>query len=299
MTQKDYYAILMVHHSAEKFLIETAYRRLAREYHPDVSTAKDAHMRMVDINQAYEVLSDPILRKAYDAEYNLKSSIANKTSHGATTYSTSERSPAHSDTSGKHTTKPDNANALPIPPKPSSFGISPGYLEHAIEGAREWEKRQHALSTKSKQSMRIGSGIGGVTILLVFSYQSGVSLINIPWIAWVALPLLGEASISLIEHLHDTRLNHSVYSPRYNPNPDGYKKYAIEYAKYEAQVRDVYVSRNWKFHSNSYCCNMTNYSTMSRYVAVNNNISPCSHCGHIVVLPRQLPPPFGNGARVR
>jgi DnaJ-class molecular chaperone len=73
MAKKDYYAVLMVHQSAEQFLIEAAYRRLAREYHPDVSNAPNAHQRMVDVNEAYEVLSDPIRRKVYDAECSERS----------------------------------------------------------------------------------------------------------------------------------------------------------------------------------------------------------------------------------
>ena len=66
-TQLDCYGILQVHPKAEKEVIDAAYRRLASKYHPDVSQVSDASERMKQINIAYEVLSDPIKRAAYDA----------------------------------------------------------------------------------------------------------------------------------------------------------------------------------------------------------------------------------------
>ena len=66
-TQLDFYGILQVHPRAEKEVIDAAYRRLAAKYHPDVSQLSDATERMKQINTAYEVLSDPVKRAAYDA----------------------------------------------------------------------------------------------------------------------------------------------------------------------------------------------------------------------------------------
>ncbi len=63
---KDYYAILQVHPLAEPEVIEAAYRRLSRKYHPDVSGQADAGRRMREMNEAFEVLSDPARRRAYD-----------------------------------------------------------------------------------------------------------------------------------------------------------------------------------------------------------------------------------------
>jgi hypothetical protein len=63
---KDYYAILQVHPRAEPEVIEAAYRRLSRKYHPDVSGLADAGRRMRELNEAFEVLSDPARRRAYD-----------------------------------------------------------------------------------------------------------------------------------------------------------------------------------------------------------------------------------------
>ena len=63
----DYYAILQVHTSAERAVIDAAYRRLAAKYPPDVNPSPDTAERMVQINAAYEVLSDPARRSVYDA----------------------------------------------------------------------------------------------------------------------------------------------------------------------------------------------------------------------------------------
>ncbi len=63
---KEYYAILQVDPQAEPEVIEAAYRRLSRKHHPDVSDEPDAARRMRDLNEAYEVLSDPARRRAYD-----------------------------------------------------------------------------------------------------------------------------------------------------------------------------------------------------------------------------------------
>ena len=62
----DYYAILQVHTGATKEVIDVAYRKLATKYHPDVSTSHDAVDRMRQLNEAYEVLSDPAKRDDYD-----------------------------------------------------------------------------------------------------------------------------------------------------------------------------------------------------------------------------------------
>ena len=64
---KDYYAILGVHPSAEEAVISAAYRALAKLYHPDLYKGSDAADRMAKINEAYETLSDKEKRKEYDA----------------------------------------------------------------------------------------------------------------------------------------------------------------------------------------------------------------------------------------
>src|SRR4051812_3575783 len=62
----DYYAALGVAPGAEEGEIRAAFRRLAREYHPDVNRRPDAAERFRSLVAAYEVLSDPATRRAYD-----------------------------------------------------------------------------------------------------------------------------------------------------------------------------------------------------------------------------------------
>ncbi|HET7197879.1 MAG TPA: DnaJ domain-containing protein, partial [Burkholderiales bacterium] len=59
MEYRDYYRILGVQRTAAAEEIKTAYRRLARKFHPDVSKEPDAEARFKEVQEAYEVLKDP------------------------------------------------------------------------------------------------------------------------------------------------------------------------------------------------------------------------------------------------
>lgn len=66
MRFEDYYQTLGVNADADAAAIKQAYRRQARLLHPDVNQSVDAHASMARINEAYEALSDPQRRAAYD-----------------------------------------------------------------------------------------------------------------------------------------------------------------------------------------------------------------------------------------
>jgi len=66
MAKRDYYEVLGVSRDASADQIRTAYRKLARKYHPDVNKAANAADKFKEATAAYEALSDPQKRKMYD-----------------------------------------------------------------------------------------------------------------------------------------------------------------------------------------------------------------------------------------
>jgi len=64
---KDYYSILGVDKNASEEEIKTAYRTLAKQFHPDINKDKDAEEKFKDISNAYEMLTDPKKKQQYDS----------------------------------------------------------------------------------------------------------------------------------------------------------------------------------------------------------------------------------------
>jgi molecular chaperone DnaJ len=65
-TQRDYYDILGLEHGASDADVKRAFRKLAQQWHPDVNRDAGADDRFKEINEAYQVLSDPQRRQTYD-----------------------------------------------------------------------------------------------------------------------------------------------------------------------------------------------------------------------------------------
>lgn len=76
---KNYYKIMGVSPDASDKDIKTAYRKLARKYHPDISKEPNAEEQFKEMGEAYEVLRDPVKRKEYD-QY-LKNREFNQSAH--------------------------------------------------------------------------------------------------------------------------------------------------------------------------------------------------------------------------
>lgn len=66
MAHKDYYQILGVSKNTSEAELKAAYRKLARQYHPDVNKSSDAAEKFKEVSQAYQALSDPQKRQMYD-----------------------------------------------------------------------------------------------------------------------------------------------------------------------------------------------------------------------------------------
>jgi len=97
-SELDYYKVLQVDPHAEQEVIDAAYRRLARKYHPDVYKGPDHDKRMRDFNLAYEVLGDPGKRLAYDAMRS-RQSTAQKDTSSRSDY---QRGQANQETANTH-----------------------------------------------------------------------------------------------------------------------------------------------------------------------------------------------------
>jgi hypothetical protein len=77
MEFKDYYKVLGVERTADKQAISRAFRKLARQHHPDVNPGNaQAEARFKEVNEAYQVLSDPERRAKYDQLLDLRSARA-------------------------------------------------------------------------------------------------------------------------------------------------------------------------------------------------------------------------------
>lgn len=185
-----------------------------------------------------------------------------------------------------------------VPPDPHPFDISHDYLQRATEGAHAWKRRERKIPEPLRRNVRILTVFGGIVLALLFVYQPVAALKPLAWFAWLLLPLLGESIMRIIEYRHDRHLKETVFDPRYNPNPRGFRKYARKYARYEAEVRKVYLSPDGAYHSNPACHAFRGQATprpIPRWKAIYKNIRPCPRCGHVAVSPRRLPPPFGTG----
>lgn len=84
-TNRDFYKILGVTRSADVKEIKTAYRKLAKQYHPDANPNEDTTEKFQEINRAYEVLTDPDLKRKYDmfGEQGLGTSAASDAGPGS------------------------------------------------------------------------------------------------------------------------------------------------------------------------------------------------------------------------
>ena len=287
---KDYYAILMVHPRAETFVIEAAYKRLAREYHPDFGKARNNHEKMVELNEAYAVLSDPARRRSYDEEYAQQ---ARRHQHAVKVAKAQPVPSPNTAKTAKKTVNPIERDVCPSPPKPSAFGIDADYRERAMEGAHAWKLREHRIPNRVKWMTRVSCGLVGIAISILLFGSQGLGQLAL--FAWFGLPLIGEATLRIIEKIRDAHLLRYKFNPLYNPNPAGFREYAQAQAQYEADTVVVYIARDSIFHAQKTCQRMSSYEPLPRWFAVFKNAKPCPRCGRVVsVIPKRLPPPFGK-----
>ena len=92
MKGKNYYRILGVSKDATKAEIKSAYRKLAKQYHPDVNQDDDAEEMFKKITEAYQTLIDDNLREEYDRELRAnRASSSSSNKHSSYSYNNSQQ----------------------------------------------------------------------------------------------------------------------------------------------------------------------------------------------------------------
>ncbi|NJR39799.1 MAG: J domain-containing protein [Leptolyngbyaceae cyanobacterium CSU_1_4] len=76
MSKSNHYTTLEVSQTASQAEIKQAYRRLAKQLHPDTRSASASHEQIAELNVAYEILGDPFKRQSYDRQINYSSQTA-------------------------------------------------------------------------------------------------------------------------------------------------------------------------------------------------------------------------------
>jgi len=134
---KDYYDILQVSPKAEQEVISAAYKKLAQKYHPDTSSNfKDASTKMIDINEAYEILSNPVKRVDYDYMYNRRNTINVKnTANQEYEPNSSNQKAEYAHTSPQPRQETKSRREINEPKKPSTISLVGSVLSILSGGA--------------------------------------------------------------------------------------------------------------------------------------------------------------------
>lgn len=154
----DPYKILQVDSEAEDEVIQAAYRRLARKYHPDLATTPGAEARMAAINAAWELIGDPAARQAFDRTRQ-PLDHAPVADPGQTATSASRPGVAGDG--------PSTADAAAAPPRPDPIRHSPPRSPGSSEStrppetvSRDWTSGRSTQGGGFDESMRAAEGFG-------------------------------------------------------------------------------------------------------------------------------------------
>ena len=147
----DAYKILQVDPEAEEEVIQAAYRRLARKYHPDLAESEDAAGRMAAINAAWELLGTPGSRAAYDRSLGTGPSGRSTTDGFG---GTAPGAPPSGTPSGTASSRGTASGT------PSSRGTASGTPPPAENVSRDWTSGRSDHGGGFDESMRAAEGLG-------------------------------------------------------------------------------------------------------------------------------------------
>jgi len=134
----DPYKVLQVDPEAEDEVIQAAYRRLARKYHPDLAETADAAARMASINAAWELVGDPVARRTFDRSRAIEAARAEATPTG---------SPAPTGSSAPSDARPSGPGSPRPAPPPETV-------------SRDWTSGRSTQGGGFDESMRAAEGFG-------------------------------------------------------------------------------------------------------------------------------------------
>ena len=145
--QGNPYKVLQVDPEAEDEVIQAAYRRLARKYHPDLAPGPEAEARMTAINAAWARLGDPVARAAYDRDRALRQAHAAEVArHGSAARPPSRPSP------------PSRTG----PPGPTASAQPRQSAQHTPEEvSRDWTSGRSNRGGGYDETLRAPEGLGG------------------------------------------------------------------------------------------------------------------------------------------
>ncbi|WP_322818127.1 pentapeptide repeat-containing protein [Tepidiforma sp.] len=146
---RDYYAELEVSASASFEEVRAAYRRLAREHHPDVNSSAEAAVRMRRINEAWEVLRDPVRRAEYDRSRPAGAARAFSGARAGRAAAGSGRPRARPGAAGRPAQRPRPADPPPQDGRPGEPGAAP-----RIDGSFDWYEFLGVPAGASREAIR-------------------------------------------------------------------------------------------------------------------------------------------------
>lgn len=176
---KNYYAVLGLSRNASQDQVKLAYRENAKKYHPDLNPGNEKlKQRFLDVKEAYEVLSDPVKKKAYDdeivaiqraraaAQQQAQQQAAQQQAAQARQSSAQQQSPVHAagqqppfQTAAQQQSVPFQYRPVPVPPYQRQFSESRNssvkYTPPQIEEIKKlYDKQLSVIRGNSKKEMQ-------------------------------------------------------------------------------------------------------------------------------------------------
>ncbi|MEP6639928.1 MAG: J domain-containing protein [Chloroflexota bacterium] len=147
----DPYKVLQVDSEAEDEVIQAAYRRLARKYHPDLAATPDAANRMAAINAAWELIGEPEAREAFDRKRLVLKPTPTSTQAAAGSSGSASSGSAGGSPSSVRSTSQGSASRPKEPPQ----GMPPPEIV-----SRDWTSGRSSQGSGYDESMRAAEGFG-------------------------------------------------------------------------------------------------------------------------------------------